>query len=333
MSAAGLAAVALVGAGVTVGLVLAPEPATPDPAETGTSRVVEVGQEFFDDPRQVSFTPMFATTTDLSVLDVGRVTRLECVPGGLIASGSSPVTVDDRPTLALATSIPLWRDLGPGSRGADVSALQTELARLGFEVEPSGAFGAGTRAAVQELFRRAGVARPDGRLPAARVLWLPAVEVRVSSCGLAVGDHTDDGALATLGAGVVGLRSAGEQQGLVEGPRVARFGELAAPVGEDGVVTDPAFLAAIAGSPWLAQDAPTGVPLGIALAEPLDVTVVPPAALFGLAGSSACVATGGQVRAVTVVTSQLGRSYVTFDDGAAAPSSVDLDRPDGLTCR
>lgn len=153
-----------------------------------------------------------------------------------------------------------------------------------------------------------------------------------AECRLAVGDHTTDGPLAALGAGVMGLRTTGVGQGLVEGPRVAIFDGLTAPV-VDGVVTDPALLAAVAASPWLTGDAATGVPLGFALAEPLDVTVVPPASLFDLAGSAGCISSEGHARAVTVVTSQLGRAFVTFDDGAPPPSSVDLAPAGAMSCR
>jgi len=333
VAAVSLAAVALAGAGLTVGLLVSPEPGPSDVAQAYEGpRTVEVRQESFDDARQVPFTPVLGDAVELRVLDSGRVTAVECEPGGQIVSGSSPVTVDDRPVIALATSIPLWRDLGPGSRGADVSSLQEELARLGFDVDVSGVYGTATRNAVRDLFRGAGQARPDGRLTSDRVVWLPAAEAQISECLLAVGDHTTDGPLAALGAGVIGLQATSVGQGMVEGPRIVIFDGLTAPV-VDGMVTDPALLAAVAASPWLTGDAATGAPLGFALAEPLDVTVVPPASLFDLADSAGCVSSEGHARAVTVVTSQLGRAFVTFDDGAPPPSSVDLEPTGTMSCR
>ena len=40
-----------------------------------------------------------------------------CAPGAVLTSGARPVTVDDRPVVAFATSILLWRDLTPTANG------------------------------------------------------------------------------------------------------------------------------------------------------------------------------------------------------------------------
>src|SRR5690606_16748578 len=109
--------------------------------------LVDVSREAFDDRRQVAFTAEQSTGVALTTRDEGLVTRTTCAPGAVVASGSSPLTLDDRPVVALATSEPLWRDLGPGAKGSDVKALQTELARLGHAVKPDGVYGRTTSVA------------------------------------------------------------------------------------------------------------------------------------------------------------------------------------------
>ena len=63
------------------------------------------------------------------------------------------------------------------------------------------------------------------------------------------------------------------------------------------------------------------------LAEPLTVSVVPPAAVGGTVGRS-CVWQGGEAVEVTVVASKLGQNYVSSD---TALDSVDLGT-EGRAC-
>lgn len=335
-----LAAVVLLAGGVTAGMALAPESepqsvrsATPPPA-------VPVSGQVFDDARRIKVTPVVAEEGTLQVTDTGKVTRSQCAPGAVIESGSSPVTVDDRPVLALATSIPLWRDLTPTTKGDDVKALQVELARLGHKVKADGTYGEATKVAVTKLFKTAGVPKPTGDLPVASVLWLPAASVTVKGCEVPVGAKTSEEAFATTAGTLASLGLSDTLSNVTPGDRVLRLGELSAPVGEGGVVTDPAFLEAVRGSMefagWQRTEGSEPLTLEYVLATPLDVSVVPPGALFALSGTTGCVRAEGTAHPVTVIASSLGQTLVTFDglDAASVPTEVELtSQEEAPSCR
>lgn len=325
-----IAVVALIAVGAVAGAVLLrEEPPSSVAAATGP-RTAPVSVETYDGTKRVTATPHLAEPTTLTLGAFGRVRTSACAPGATIASGTSPLVLDDRPVLALATAQPLWRDLDVGGRGPDVADLQTELARLGHDVATDGVYGAGTRAAVRAVLTGIGVARPSGALAASDVLWLPAPEVTVTTCEVSVGDAFDGGDVATVGGGLVALEIGGTDP--VDG-WVARFQTATAPIDADRTVTDQAFLDAVAASPqldWATGEGGGNLDLEMALAEPLQVAVVPPAALFGLAGDRGCLVADGDVRPVQVVASALGQTLVVVD--GAVPSEVSLDPGDGLAC-
>lgn len=335
-----LAAVVLLAGGVTAGMALAPQSEPQSVRSATPPAAVPVSRQAFDDSRRVTVDPVVAEEGTLSVADQGKVTRSVCAPGAVIESGSTPVTVDDRPVLALATSIPLWRDLTLTTRGDDVKALQTELARLGHAVTADGTYGASTKAAVTRLFKAAGVAKPTGDLAVASVLWLPAPSVTVKACETPVGVATSEEAFATTAGTLVSLGLSDTLPNVTPGDRVLRLGEVSAPVDEGGVVTDPAFLEAVRGSVefagWQRAEGSEPLTLQYVLAAPLEVSVVPPGALFALDGPTGCVRADGAAHPVTVVASSLGQSLVTFDglDAATAPTEVELtSQEEGQSCR
>jgi peptidoglycan hydrolase-like protein with peptidoglycan-binding domain len=324
----GIAAVALLAAGATAGAVLLAE--TPPSSVTAPDgpRTAPVTVQTYDGTKHATATPRLAEPVALTLAGSGRVRSSACAPGAVIASGSSPFILDDRPVLALATAQPLWRDLDVGVRGQDVADLQTELTRLGYDVTADGVFGQGTRTAVRALLTSIGLARPSGALAASDVIWLP---VTVTTCELGVGDVAGGGAVATVGGGLVALEIGGTDP--VDG-WVARWQGTTAPIGEDRRVTDAAFLQAVSSSPLyeaVVGDGGGTLDLELALAEPLQVAVVPPAALFALAGDRGCLlAADGDVRPVRVVSSALGQTLVVVD--GEVPSEVSLDPDDDLAC-
>lgn len=81
--------------------------------------------------------------------------------GKKVASGSVVADVSGRPIIALRLPFPLFRDLGPGDSGEDVTAVQEALADLGlYRGRVDGRYGQGTVAAVRALYTRAGVVPP-----------------------------------------------------------------------------------------------------------------------------------------------------------------------------
>lgn len=331
VATAGLAAAVLLAAGLTVGLTLA---GSEDPAiarRPPTLSSVPVSGEVFDDARQVPMQAVLAPTTTLTVADTGRVTASACTPGAQMSSGSSPVTVDDRPALALATAAPLWRDLDVGSKGPDVTALQDELVRLGYPLTADGTYGPSTRSAVKDLFAQAGVAKSAGALPVASVVWLPDAAPTVATCPLALGAAAVGGDdLVTVGGGLTSA-AVTVPPDASPGERIATFAGVSAPVSPGGMITDEAFLDAVSTDPLYlftqSADAPAeagDLQVSFSLATPLDVAVVPPGAIYSLGAGSGCVDSAGVARAVQIIASSLGKTYVIFEDGQPAPASVDV---------
>ncbi|MGH3501624.1 MAG: peptidoglycan-binding domain-containing protein [Nocardioidaceae bacterium] len=119
----------------------------------------------------------------------GRVTANTCRPGRTLASGEIAARIGGTPIIALATPVPLYRDLHQGSEGRDVQALQRELGRLGYIVAVDGVFGEQTKTAVQELQESLGISPHDGVIHHRRILWLPNRTVVPDSCKLIRGAY------------------------------------------------------------------------------------------------------------------------------------------------
>ena len=92
---------------------------------------------------------------------VSLVTGVPVKAGGQVVEGQAVVEVSGRPMLAIAGTVPVYRDLRPGLSGKDVAQLQAALGRLGFSgVETDGVFGPGTKAAVAGWYERLGYKAP-----------------------------------------------------------------------------------------------------------------------------------------------------------------------------
>ncbi|WP_220034200.1 peptidoglycan-binding protein [Curtobacterium sp. MCSS17_008] len=71
-------------------------------------------------------------------------------PGQVIHRDEPLYAVDERQVRAMHGSVPLWRSLEYGLRGADVAQLNTNLAGLGYSVAEDDVFGKRTLAAVRQ---------------------------------------------------------------------------------------------------------------------------------------------------------------------------------------
>ncbi|MEO6703676.1 MAG: peptidoglycan-binding protein [Jatrophihabitantaceae bacterium] len=82
------------------------------------------------------------------------ITAAALPAGHQVIAGQVLVEVSGRPVIALAGSIPAYRDLKPGAHGRDVRQLQTALQSLGYSTDPDPAasFGAGTKSALTQLY-------------------------------------------------------------------------------------------------------------------------------------------------------------------------------------
>ncbi|WP_076464092.1 peptidoglycan-binding domain-containing protein [Actinomyces mediterranea] len=342
MRVAGLATVGALAAcsvGILIGVyvVAPPVPASLESAAPITS--VPVGVRTVDDSRNIPLAIVEPSSTGIASSVSGRVTAIRVSPGAQLSSGEAAVDVDDTRMVALATATPLWRPLADGATGADVTALQNELARLGYDITTTGTMNWATRWAAADL-----IGIDDGHggvpleIPTGLFLWIPAATVTVTDVPLHVGD-TIDGTqtLFTAGADHAIARLTLPEEA-IGGARRITVSTGVFDVPEDGILTDAQTIARIKESTqyqeYLATTSGGGGDSGRlltvpwALADPIDVRVIPPAALFGVDGSTACIADEGQVHAVQIVASQLGQTMVISEDDF---TQVDLV-VEGLSC-
>lgn len=288
------------------------------------------------DPQQVQLTFELGGARSLLAPASGMITSFTCLVGRSIESGSAPISIDGQPRLALATSVPMWRDLSAGAQGADVAALQAELSRLGHSVaDDHGRLGSATRAALAAVMSKAGVELHAGAtIHRDQLLWVPDPKAPIASCTGAVGSAVTAGqSLATLAPALVGAAIAKLPSTMVPGARALQIGTIKVSVDAEGRVTSRKDLDAIAASPDYASQSTntssTGLAASLTLDKPVTVAVVPPSAVVG-DQQHACVVAQGHPVAVQVVGSQLGESYVTFT--GTAPASVAVAPPKDTPC-
>jgi peptidoglycan hydrolase-like protein with peptidoglycan-binding domain len=335
-----LVGVALLAVGGLTGLVLAPV-AVPAPIQGADDPgVVEVRTEEFADERPVELTVEFGPQEQLFAPVAGIVTGVSCAPGGEVESGAAPLSVDGEPIVALATPVPLWRDLTAGVTGPDVEGLQEELERLGFDLPRTGRYDHLTRLAVADLFARHGVADGYGPLRLSSVMWLPGGSPVIESCEVRLGSRVSPGtAIVSFEPAVEAVRLDAPPVDAQPGERLVVVDGVELPLTGDGAVTDPEALDALKRTDAFALFRQTGgdVPIGGAyrLAEPLTVTGVPPGAIVAGSGDTGCVVAGdGAAHRVRVVSSVAGRTLVEWldIDDLGAPSSIRVDPGDGRPC-
>ncbi|PJJ63665.1 peptidoglycan-binding domain-containing protein [Compostimonas suwonensis] len=338
----GVVTVAACGAAIVAVAVAPTMPGTLQPSRSAES--VEVTEQEFVDERTVDVELVRDPGISLSVPLTGRITRFGCRPGASIASGGSFVSVDGRPLLTLATSMPLWRDLSIGDEGDDVKALQTELARLGYAVTADGDFGSASLAAVKALFTSIGDAAFDEPgLPVSRVMWAPTTTTVISTCIGSLGSSVSSGdALGTVqgivsSAGITNLPS-----DLLSGARVLEVDGQVTSVNDDGTVTDPGaldLLSGMRGTTGAARDdgdggaeqEPNQLAATFVLQTPVLVAALPPSSIYGVEGSEGCVRGDAVGVPVRIVGSQLGQSFVLFE--GHVPKRVDVVPTGVPACR
>lgn len=311
-----------------------------DPPDVLASPVVggvaAVTQLEFADPQSVTVEVTRGAQLSFVSPASGVVSASSCAAGAQMVSGGSAFSVDGVPVVALATAAPLWRDIVSGDSGPDVAGLATELARLGrFSGDPAARAGTALIRAFQDLatsLGAPGAALPWGTVPQSLVAWLPAESVAVSQCQVSVASRVSVGAdLALFDTPLSSARIVTDLSRFAPGERVLTIGDAVVPVGDGQSVSDPGALAGLAANPQV-RYAPDlkSVNGKWTLAAPVTVAVVPAAAIQPSTVGSGCVVGDGRALAVTIVSSQLGSSYVSF--AGPVPAMVDLDPPAGLTC-
>ncbi len=317
----------VVAAGTAAAVVLAFPAEPPSSLRTATPAATVLVTEREDaDERQVQVALDAGAPRAVVTSRTGTVTSSTCSTGAVLRSGDVLATVDGEPVIALATDVPLWRDLELDDRGDDVRGLQRALNVGGAGLSEDGILGRGTLRSAFRFLAERGV-RPGERedaLPRAPFSWVPAAEQTVRSCTAIVGAAVGaDGVLAELPAELRGARLDSLPIDPVPGPRDLRIGGTTVEVDDGGVVRSAASLAAIAALPEYAATVASsdGVPVISAtwsLRQPRTVQVLPPTALYDLRGATACVQpTRGAPVHVEVLGSELGQSFVRVRNGAS----------------
>ncbi len=307
-------------------VVVAVQPLTPQIARSAApAEAVGVTSEQFLDPHSVALDVTYGTPATLTSPLAGRVTSLDCTSGSTVTSGSAPLSVNGEAVLALAMDVPPWRDLPRGTTGTDVDALHTALTKLGYDVSEDGATaGTATAAALREALGKVGAPHFTGStLPLSKIMWLPTSELTIDACDVVVGDGIGQGQQVARGATpLIDVQVVAMPSPLAPGDHVLVTGGATVAVDADGVVSDPGSLEGLLES--TSSDAPpTGT---LQLAEPITVSGIPASAITTTDGTTGCVIADGSPTPVTLVGSQLGTTYVTFE--GTAPTSVALTAPE-----
>ncbi|MFZ3595607.1 peptidoglycan-binding protein [Streptomyces sp. BH104] len=161
------AAVLLTGAGIAASFVVkSPAQAAADakaPPEAVLTAPVE--KRVLKDSVILRGTVVAGQTVDVAPAGGGTegttgsvVTKAPRPVGTRIRAGQVLTEISGRPVFALKGKVPVYRDLKPGSKGADVAQLQRALAGLGHTTgrDASGTFGAGTKSALAAFYASIG---------------------------------------------------------------------------------------------------------------------------------------------------------------------------------
>lgn len=308
--------------GACLGFVLAPVKTPGLSLVSDDSKEISTPTIKFLDPKRLPVTATLLSGGELAANAPGTITAYTCTPGDTIKSGTSFISLDGQPLLALHTEVPLWRDLQPDTNGVDVNALQAELQRLGYPVTPSGKWNQATSLALKQLWSKLGV-RDTQSLPKMRLIWIPAVEVGVKACSSKLGTEIGAG---TSVAAISDVISALKVDPVPDTARMAVAGKAKVEIPPDGKITDSAFLAAFAATSsyraWSENPESQQLNVTAELKNPLSAISVPAAALYGIDADTACVLSGKKAYRVRIVSSELGQTIVVAHGKSSGDSTL-----------
>jgi hypothetical protein len=298
-----------------LGVALARQPAPVILGVGDTSGFVSVVAREFEDLRSLTAAPETVDIAEYPIRASGVVRGIDCVVGEPIASGTRVATVDAGPVLALRLSRPLWRDLWQGSSGSDISDLQGELRRLGFDVGKDGRYDARVADAVAILWDRAGVSERRTFIARSDIVWLRHKSIVPSECLFELGDEVSPGDMIMRSGGNLTRLRVSIPDTVVSGSRLAIIGDVTALISDDASIEDGAYLAEFAASKafrtYEADDPNQQLTVETRLAEPIQVVPVPAGSLYSINGATACVVDDSGPLAVNIVASELGETLVS----------------------
>lgn len=313
-----LIAVLALAVGAVVGALALPSLAPPSATSTAETRVVPAVERSFDDAHTMNTTPIVAEqVTVLSSGGSGVVTSSSCTVGAEVKTGDTLLSVNGAVRVAVVTTVPLWRDLIPQTKGVDVQALQAALVAKGYGGGSSGTYDRATVAAVKQLQKAAAVAQ-SGNVALDQIQWIPAGSGTVSSCAAPVGSMISAGQpLLTVGGQLVALVLPDSSTELPGRAYVAVAGDVVVPVPDDRRLTDPKMLEIVASSTGFTAwtlDPSAGVSVDIRVADAIESFGVPPSAVvLADSGHGCIVAADKTVVPVEILSSELGTVFVVAD--------------------
>lgn len=315
-AAGALCVIYAVPAAVPIGLEQASQPS-----------IVKVSTEEFTDERTVEVSFETSPEQSLTARASGVVSASSCKVGTQVHSGDSLLTVESMALIALHTDTPIYREMGDGTTGKDVLALQHELQRLGYHVETTGIFGWRTRKAVNEMLARADGAKHQGGLTPDQIIWIPETTVIPSKCTATVNTMLSDGTEVISVGGQLTALTYTTPTHLIEGTRSFTMFAKTYEIGPaEDHISDRRFLESISATPeyvtYQEQEGkkPTAT---IALKNTMNPMKVPPSAIFGQRDTTACIQRDDSiVIPVTIIGSALGATLVTPDDDTVRITKV-----------
>ena len=158
----------------------------------------------------------------------------------------------------------------------------------------------------------------------------------LASCDAVAGATVGAGAPVAHVAGALARAGIRELPAdLVPGERIVDVAGTRFPVASDGSFGDTELAALtrlVGANARLTSEENPSITVSFALAAPIGIAVVPPSAVFNIIDSKGCVNSGGATLPVTVTGSQLGQTFVTFDD-SKPPTSVQIAPKVKTSCR
>lgn len=325
-------------------------------AAAGTTSAVTLEGVEYDDAATVRLTLTHEEGEALTSPSAGRLTTFACEEGQTLSSGQIVASINGESILALATSIPPYRDLAAGDEGEDVKALQRALAELGYNVRADGRMGEYTLRLLTTLLDGSTTATYES-IPSSRLLWLPSAQVSVAQCLTRVGAQMETTTpLMRLPGRITSAKLSELPSQYAPGARVLTVPGIDTPlaVGEGQSIPEEQLGALGAADLSSAEQSASSagadsseagagasarsLQVRWSLAEPINAVSLPPSALYQLSDRQACLQSpDGEPYPVTVVGSHLGATLVTVDSSAGASMSLPTQAtltPDGaLPCR
>ncbi|MFE1320546.1 peptidoglycan-binding protein [Kitasatospora phosalacinea] len=280
-----------------VGAVVLADRAVPSPMAADVPAgplVVPVGRAELDESATVAVQLLRADGLRVTGRRAGVFTSVRVAPGARVAGGDVLATIDDRPVVAMSGDAPLYRDLGPGSRGPDVRRLEHFLAGLGLlTTVPDEAYDTATATAVRAFRSRYGLERGDS-FPLAAVAWIGPAPAEVGRVPVRTGASAVPGeVLLELRGEPVEVRVADQKVGqLSPGEKVLVVGTAQVPYRPGtGRVVDPAAVRTLADA--LAATAPAGTATSPTAPEAPNASAAPsPSTAPGAQSDDALEGTG-----------------------------------------